>query len=238
MATPPPAKFDAFRDIFPNRGSMILSKMFGLLGTFGDAPPEVTFLTEEQFIIAATSHLIRPKLRASREEAADLFKYMDGDNDGRLRVMDFVSSVQGSMSPSKQAVVEFTFNALDINSSGFLEEDDMEATFVRLHGAVTDCTTLARVFVAENGGGDGHVSLQQFLDTFWANGSDWLDTHDSEFIDQVSCACLILYRFLVPASEYLSGFIDPFSNESFFPYHSPPRLSPHLSPTSPRHLVP
>ena len=81
----------------------ISSRVFASLGDLSDRPP-------------------------TREELEDIFELLDTNKDGTLQPDEFVFGVRGPLPVPCQYVVNYVFQKLDLNASGFIEMEDLAHT--------------------------------------------------------------------------------------------------------------
>ena len=65
----------------------------------------------------------------SREELEDIFELLDMNKDGTLQPDEFVFGVRGPLPVPCQYVVNYVFQKLDLNASGFIEMEDLAAFY-------------------------------------------------------------------------------------------------------------
>jgi hypothetical protein len=124
-----------FRSMFKDKSLKGLSNVYSKLGG-PYAPPQKNNTTSKAvFLVSFTQNngveipTVEIKSPFSREELEDIFELLDTNKDGTLQPDEFVFGVRGPLPVPCQYVVNYVFQKLDLNASGFIEMEDLAAFY-------------------------------------------------------------------------------------------------------------
>ncbi|OMJ67014.1 hypothetical protein SteCoe_35940 [Stentor coeruleus] len=129
------------------------------------------------------------------QEQSELFRYYDKNQDGQVSVVEFLQSLQDSMSDRRLSAVKAAFQFLDESGTGFLSVDELRQKFVasRHPRVVTREKTINLVQeeferALNKYSSNGRVSEENFL-AYYASLSATIPTENDEYFVNLLSGC-------------------------------------------------